>query len=56
MNIREAAALFAASQSEELAVVDSRETLQVIGLLTEQFALRRYNAELDRQSRDLTGG
>lgn len=55
MNIREAAALFAASQSEELVVVDGRETLNVLGFLTEQFALRRYNAELDRQSRDLTG-
>lgn len=56
MNIREAATLFAASQSEELVVVDGRESLRVLGLLTEQFALRRYNAELDRQSRDLTGG
>lgn len=55
MNIREAASLFATSQAEELVVVDDRERLCVLGLLTEQFALRRYNAELDRQSRDLTG-
>ncbi|WNJ89455.1 chloride channel protein [Bosea sp. 685] len=55
MNIREAASLFATSQTEELVVVDGRESLRVLGLLTEQFALRRYNAELDRQSRDLTG-
>ncbi|CAN5222067.1 chloride channel protein [soil metagenome] len=55
MNIKEAASLFAISQTEELVVVDDRERLGVLGLLTEQFALRRYNAELDRQSRDLTG-
>lgn len=52
MNIREAASLFEASKSEELAVVDDRATLKVLGLLTEQYALRRYNAELDSRSRD----
>ncbi len=55
MNIREAAALFSVTESEELAVVDGPETLNVIGLLTEQHALRRYNEELDRRSRDLAG-
>ncbi|WP_082735400.1 MULTISPECIES: chloride channel protein [Hyphomicrobiales] len=52
MNIREAASLFESSKSEELAVVDDRSTLKVVGLLTEQYALRRYNAELDSRSRD----
>jgi len=52
MNIRDAANLFATSKSEELVVVDGRETLNVLGLLTEQHALRRYNAELDSRSRD----
>lgn len=52
MNIRDAANLFAALKSEELAVVDGRETMKVLGLLTEQHALRRYNAELDSRSRD----
>jgi CIC family chloride channel protein len=55
MNVREAAAAFAASESEELAVVDSRQSMKVIGLLTEQHALRRYNDELDRRSRELSG-
>jgi CIC family chloride channel protein len=55
MNIREAAATFAASESEELAVVDNREAMKAIGLLTEQHALRRYNDELDRRSRELSG-
>lgn len=52
MNIREAASLFETSKSEELAVVDDRSTLKVVGLLTEQYALRRYNTELDSRSRD----
>jgi CIC family chloride channel protein len=52
MNIRDAASLFASSKSEELVVVDDREILKVLGLLTEQHALRRYNAELDSRSRD----
>jgi CIC family chloride channel protein len=52
MNIRDAASLFASSKSEELVVVDDREKLKVLGLLTEQHALRRYNAELDSRSRD----
>jgi CIC family chloride channel protein len=55
MNIREAAEAFAASESEELAVVDGRDTMRVVGLLTEQHALRRYSDELDRRSRELSG-
>jgi len=31
-------------------VVENRETLRVVGLLTEQHALRRYTEELDRRS------
>lgn len=52
MNVRETASLFESSKSEELTVVDDRATLRVVGLLTEQYALRRYNAELDSRSRD----
>lgn len=52
MNIREAAKNFMSAASEELAVVDGHETMRVIGLLTEQHALRRYNEELDRRSAD----
>lgn len=52
MNIKQAASLFETSRSEELAVVDDREKLKVLGILTEQYALRRYNAELDNRSRD----
>jgi CIC family chloride channel protein len=35
--------------------VDGVETRQVLGLLTEQYALRRYAEELDRRRRDLSG-
>lgn len=52
MNICEAASLFETSKNEELAVVDDRSTLKVVGLLTKQYELRRYNAELDSRSRD----
>jgi CIC family chloride channel protein len=55
MNIKEAMAAFDASESDALAVVDGRDTRNVIGLLTEAHALRRYSEELDRARRDLVG-
>jgi CIC family chloride channel protein len=55
MTVKTAIALFAESESDALAVVDSQETLRVIGLLTEQHALRRYSEELDRRRRELSG-
>ncbi len=55
MTIKEAVAQFEAAESDALAVVDTRESGRVIGLLTEQYALRRYSDELDRRRRDLSG-
>ena len=55
MTIKEAVGAFEASESDALAVVDGRETRQVIGLLTEQYALRRYSEELDRRRKELSG-
>ena len=55
MTIKEAVQMFESSESDALAVVDGPETLNVIGLLTEQYALRRYSEELDRQRRELSG-
>jgi CIC family chloride channel protein len=55
MTIKEAVALFETAESDALAVVDAVETRQVIGLLTEQYALRRYSEELDRRRRELSG-
>ncbi len=55
MTIKEAVEQFEAAESDALAVVDSRETKRVIGLLTEQYALRRYSEELDKRRRELSG-
>lgn len=55
MNAKEAAALFERTDSEALAVVDSRFQRRVIGMLTESHTLRRYSEELDRQRRDASG-
>ena len=55
MTIKEAVQMFESTESDALAVVDAADTRTVIGLLTEQFALRRYTEELDRQRRDLSG-
>ncbi|MDB5560761.1 MAG: Chloride channel protein, partial [Hyphomicrobiales bacterium] len=55
MNAKDAAQLFNDANSEELAVVDHRESRRVIGLLTEAYLLRRYAEELDKGWQDLTG-
>ena len=55
MTIKEAVAMFENAESDALAVVDGPETKRVIGLLTEQYALRRYSEELDRRRRELSG-
>ena len=55
MTVKEAATAFETAESDALAVVESRESGRVIGLLTEQYALRRYSEELDRRRRELSG-
>jgi len=55
MTIKEAVAMFENAESDVLAVVDGPETKHVIGLLTEQYALRRYSDELDRRRKELSG-
>jgi CIC family chloride channel protein len=55
MTVKEAAQLFESAEADALAVVDSAKTLRVIGMLTEQFALRRYSEELEKRRRDLSG-
>jgi len=55
MTIKEAVGLFEAAEADALAVVDSTENRKVIGLLTEQYALRRYSEELERRRRELSG-
>jgi CIC family chloride channel protein len=55
MGVKEAVEIFENAEADALAVVDSAETKNVVGLLTEQYALRRYAEELDRRRRDLSG-
>jgi chloride channel protein, CIC family len=55
MTIKEAVAMFENAESDALVVVDSPEGRQIIGVLTEQYALRRYSEELDRRRRELSG-
>jgi CIC family chloride channel protein len=55
MSIKEAVQMFETAESDALAVVDSAETMRVIGVLTEQYALRRYSEELEKRRRDLSG-
>ena len=55
MTIKEAVQLFEQTESDELAVVDGAETMKVIGVLTEQYALRRYSEELEKRRRELSG-
>ena len=55
MTIKDAVALFETAEADALAVVDSTDSRRVIGLLTEQHALRRYSEELERRRRELSG-
>jgi CIC family chloride channel protein len=55
MTIKEAVAMFENAESDALVVVDNAQDRHVIGLLTEQYALRRYSDELDRRRRELSG-
>jgi CIC family chloride channel protein len=55
MTIKEAVAMFENAESDALVVVDNAQGRHVIGLLTEQYALRRYSDELDRRRRELSG-
>jgi CIC family chloride channel protein len=55
MPVNEIMARFQATETDAMAVVDDLENMHVIGVLTEQFALRRYTEALDRQRRVLSG-
>lgn len=55
MTIKDAVKMFETAEADALAVLDGTETRRVIGLLTEQHALRRYSEELDRRRRELSG-
>ncbi len=55
MTVQEAVSAFDRYEAEALAVVDSLERRQVIGLLSEAHALRRYSDASERQRRELLG-
>ena len=52
MNVREAMKAFSTAEADALAVIINSAERKVIGLLTEQHALRRYNEELDRRQNE----
>jgi CIC family chloride channel protein len=53
MTVKQAITAFEEAEADALAVVDEQQ--RIIGLLTEQHALKRYNEELDRRRRELSG-
>ena len=55
MTIKDAVSMFEQAEADALIVVDGTESRRVIGLLTEQYALRRYSEELERRRRELSG-
>ncbi len=55
MNAKEAMDLFDRAEAETLAVVDTAEDRQVIGILNEAYAIRRYAEALNNASRDVMG-
>ena len=54
-NVKEAIGRFEEAEADALAVIDEDGRGEVIGLLTEQYALRRYSDELDRARRAVSG-
>ncbi len=55
MSVKEALAAFESAQADALAVLDGAESRAVLGLLTEQYALRRYNEALDQRRKEMSG-
>lgn len=55
MTVKEAATALAAAEADALAVLDGPTSRRVLGILTESYALRRYNEELERRRQELSG-
>jgi CIC family chloride channel protein len=55
MTVQEAISAFDRFEAEALVVVDTAERRQVVGLLSEAHALRRYSDASERQRRELLG-
>ncbi|MDQ2083379.1 chloride channel protein [Xanthobacteraceae bacterium Astr-EGSB] len=55
MTIKEAVAAFDKAEAEALAVIGGPDNRQVVGLLSEAHALRRYSEELELRRKELAG-
>lgn len=55
MTIKEAVIMFDHAEAEALAVIDSPEKRDVVGLLTESYALKRYSSELEQRRQEILG-
>jgi len=55
-DVRQALARFGEARLETLPVVDDPERRQIVGYLTEAYALRRYTQELERRRGEAGGG
>ena len=54
-SVKEAVSTFEAAEADALVVIENPDLQNVIGLLTEQYALKRYAEELDRARRAVSG-
>jgi CIC family chloride channel protein len=55
MTVKDAIVVFEKAEAEALAVIEAPDKREVIGLLTEAYALRRYKDELEQRRQDLLG-
>jgi CIC family chloride channel protein len=55
MTVKEAVALFDKAEAEALAVIETPKSREVVGLLTEAYALRRYADALEQRRQELLG-
>ncbi len=55
MTVKEAVTLFDKAEAEALAVIEAPDNREVIGLLTEAYALRRYSGELEQRRQEILG-
>lgn len=55
MSVKQAVMVFDRAEAEALAVVEAADNHEVIGLLTEAYALRRYSGELEQRRQEILG-
>jgi CIC family chloride channel protein len=55
MTVKEAVILFDRAEAEALAVVEAPDAKEVVGLLTEAYALKRYSTELEQRRQEILG-